>query len=163
MVVDTQWSRVEAITGLIVLTAVLILFSMSFISSFSRDIPLVLAWELGVTLATAFAIVRVVVKLLRTPPVRAYYLGRTKDHHYWFNGAGIWRDNRFYATWEEVDRVELVKAWTEIEGDGEGHTRTSRHGRVIVVLKNGSSFEVGDVIDPEGILAVLKVKYLKRG
>ena len=95
--------------------------------------------------------------LIRAPLVYAYYLGRDGLDYYWFNGAGIWRDKRLFAPWDEVERVEVPKA------DAKGWRKlleSEKRRELRIKLKDGREIEVEGVRDQEEVAEFIRENYL---
>lgn len=91
---------------------------------------------------------------------------------YWINNKGIWKNNMLWIKWDEVKDVNVVRTWVETAHKTRTFTLLDlwtmsgpdamNFGIIRVITKDGKSYEINNVVDPNNLVDYIKNVYLKK-
>jgi len=90
---------------------------------------------------------------------------------YWFNEKGIWKDNKFFLPWTEINDIIVFRTFMRHYNRSRTFTvldatrpnpESMEFGSIKVITNDGRQIEIKEVISPHSVVDFIKKTYLKK-
>ncbi|WP_338601357.1 hypothetical protein V6M85_13870 [Sulfolobus tengchongensis] len=89
---------------------------------------------------------------------------------YWFNEKGIWKDNKFFLQWSEINDILVLRTFMRhynrlrtftVLDATRPNPESIEFGTIKIITKDGKQIEINEVVDPRTVVDYIKKVYLK--